>query len=88
MTLLHQPERVISDPFRLNCKKRDVRCDDHNRKLSCSTDHVSRKLSQRLEHRDGRALMFKTLAAPLRIPIAWKSQHYARAGESLTSLGL
>lgn len=41
-----------------------------------------------LQHCDGRVLMFEIPAAPQGIPIAWKGHYYARAGESLTSLGL
>ena len=36
----------------------------------------------------GRVILFEIPAAPLGIPIAWKGHYYARAGESLTSLGL
>ncbi|MFZ4441197.1 MAG: RNA-binding domain-containing protein [Syntrophales bacterium] len=36
----------------------------------------------------GRVIMFEIPAAPLGIPIAWKGHYYARAGESLTHLGL
>ncbi|MCK9489950.1 MAG: putative DNA binding domain-containing protein [Xanthomonadales bacterium] len=41
-----------------------------------------------LPHADGRVLLFDVPAAPQGIPIAWKGHYYARAGESLTSLGL
>lgn len=41
-----------------------------------------------LDHADGRVLLFEIPAAPQGIPIAWKGHYYARAGESLTSLGL
>lgn len=41
-----------------------------------------------LQHVDGRVLLFEIPAAPRGIPIAWKGHYYARAGESLTSLGL
>ena len=41
-----------------------------------------------LAHADGRVLIFEIPAAPQGIPIAWKGHYYARAGESLTSLGL
>lgn len=41
-----------------------------------------------LSHPDGRVLMFEIPAAPQGIPISWKGHYYARAGESLTSLGL
>jgi ATP-dependent DNA helicase RecG len=36
----------------------------------------------------GRVLLFQIPAAPCGIPIAWKGHYYARAGESLVSLGL
>jgi ATP-dependent DNA helicase RecG len=35
-----------------------------------------------------RVVMFEIPAAPKGIPIAWKGHYYARAGESLTNLGL
>lgn len=40
-----------------------------------------------LDHNDGRVLLFEIPAAPQGIPIAWKGHYYARAGESLISLG-
>lgn len=36
----------------------------------------------------GRVILFEIPAAPRGMPIAWKGHYYARAGESLTSLGL
>lgn len=36
----------------------------------------------------GRIILFEIPAAPLGMPIAWKGHYYARAGESLTHLGL
>ncbi|WP_248885597.1 RNA-binding domain-containing protein [Acidithiobacillus acidisediminis] len=41
-----------------------------------------------LHHADGRVVLFEVPAAPRGIPIAWKGHYYARAGESLISLGL
>jgi ATP-dependent DNA helicase RecG len=41
-----------------------------------------------LDHSDGRVVLFEIPAAPLGLPIAWKGHYYARAGESLTHLGL
>ena len=41
-----------------------------------------------LNTEQGRVIMFEIPAAPLGIPIAWKGHYYARAGESLTHLGL
>ena len=37
---------------------------------------------------DGRVLLFESPSAPQGRPIAWNGHYYARAGESLTSLGL
>jgi ATP-dependent DNA helicase RecG len=41
-----------------------------------------------LNHQDGRVVLFEIPSAPRGIPIAWKGHYYARAGESLISLGL
>mgnify|MGYP001025036644 CR=1 FL=1 len=41
-----------------------------------------------LLHPDGRVLLFEIPPAPRGIPISWKGHYYARAGESLGSLGL
>ena len=41
-----------------------------------------------LNHPDGRVILFEIPAAPRGMPIAWKGHYYARAGESLVSLGL
>ena len=41
-----------------------------------------------LDHPDGRVILFEIPAAPRGMPIAWKGHYYARAGESLVSLGL
>ncbi len=37
---------------------------------------------------DGRVVFFEIPAAPRGLPISWKGHYYARAGESLTHLGL
>lgn len=41
-----------------------------------------------LQNTDGRVLLFEIPAAPQGMPIAWKGHYYARAGESLSPLGL
>lgn len=41
-----------------------------------------------LVHVQGRVILFEIPAAPRGLPIAWKGHYYARAGESLTHLGL
>lgn len=39
-------------------------------------------------HEQGRVILFEIPAAPFGIPVAWNGHYYARAGESLTALGL
>ncbi len=41
-----------------------------------------------LQHPQGRVVLFEVPPAPRGMPIAWKGHYYARAGESLTNLGL
>ena len=41
-----------------------------------------------VNHPDGRVVMMEIPPAPAGIPIAWQGHYYARAGESLVSLGL
>ena len=41
-----------------------------------------------LQHAQGRVLLLEVPPAPRGIPIAWKGHYYARAGESITPLGL
>lgn len=41
-----------------------------------------------LHHSAGRVVLFEIPAAPLGLPIAWNGHYYARAGESLTHLGI
>lgn len=41
-----------------------------------------------LHHAGGRVLLLEVPAAPRGIPIAWKGHYFARAGESLISMGL
>lgn len=41
-----------------------------------------------LQTPQGRVVLFEIPAAPMGMPIAWKGHYYARAGESLTHLGL
>ena len=46
-----------------------------------------RNITARTFH-EGRVVFFEIPAAPRGLPIAWKGHYYARAGESLVSLGL
>jgi ATP-dependent DNA helicase RecG len=41
-----------------------------------------------LQSPQGRVILFEIPAAPMGMPIAWQGHYYARAGESLTPLGL
>ena len=41
-----------------------------------------------LHHEKGRVVMMEVPAAPVGLPIAWKGHYYARAGSSLTNLGI
>ena len=41
-----------------------------------------------LQDPNGRVVLFEIPAAPRGLPISWKGHYYARAGESLTNLGL
>lgn len=41
-----------------------------------------------LKHENSRVIIFEIPPAPRGIPIAWKGHYYARAGESITPLGL
>ncbi|HET8941706.1 MAG TPA: RNA-binding domain-containing protein [Rudaea sp.] len=49
---------------------------------------ISFRSIHELADANGRVLLFEIPAAPRGIPIAWNGHYYARAGESLTSLGL
>ena len=68
------------EPERLQSLKQQI-ADDTQPSVSFRNIHV-------LNHASGRVVMFEIPAAPRGIPIAWKGHYYARAGESLTSLGL
>ena len=68
------------EPDRLNGLKLQISRDTEPR-VTFREIHV-------LDTVEGRVLMFAIPAAPLGIPIAWKGHYHARAGESLTHLGL
>lgn len=76
---------VVGTNYRLNNERL------HSLKMQIA-ENVEPRITFReiheLPHSDGRVLMFEIPAAPLGIPIAWKGHYYARAGESLISLGL
>ncbi len=53
-----------------------------------TTPRITFRDIHELPHAGGRVLLFEIPAAPRGMPIAWKGHYHARAGESLTSLGL
>ena len=68
------------DPERLNGLKHQI--------ASGSEPGVTFRDIHVLETDRARVILFEIPAAPMGIPIAWNGHWYARAGESLTSLGI
>lgn len=69
-----------SDPEQLQSTKMQV-AQSTEPSITCRHIHE-------LHHPQGRVVLFEIPAAPQGLPIAWKGHYYARAGESLTHLGL
>lgn len=69
-----------TSPDRLQSTKMQIA---QNTEPSITFRNVDEVLTQ-----EGRAVLFEIPAAPRGMPIAWKGHYYARAGESLTHLGL
>ena len=69
-----------TDPERLNTLKHQIAVGTEP-SVTFRDIHV-------LETEGGRVILFEIPAAPMGIPIAWHGHWHARAGESLTSLGL
>jgi ATP-dependent DNA helicase RecG len=69
-----------SDPERLQATKIQI--------ADSSEPSITFRNIHELQHDQGRVVLFEIPAAPLGMPIAWKGHYYARAGESLTHLGL
>ncbi len=53
-----------------------------------TTPAVTLREIHELESDQGRAILFEIPAAPQGMPVAWQGHYYARAGESLTALGV
>lgn len=53
-----------------------------------TTPRITLRDIHELQHAAGRVLLFEVPAAPRGMPIGWKGHYFARAGESLISLGL
>lgn len=69
-----------SEPTRLHSLKMQI--------SDASEPSITLRNIHELAHPDGRVLLLEIPAAPLGMPVAWKGHYYARAGESLTHLGL
>ena len=85
--------------FGVNNKNRNVVGSDyrlesdrlHGTKMQIAQDSepsITFRNIHELNHQLGRVVLFEIPAAPQGLPIAWKGHYYARAGESLTHLGL
>jgi len=72
--------RYREDPERLQGLKQQI--------AQCTEPSVTFRNIHVLQDPAGRVVLFEIPAAPRGIPIAWKGHYFARAGESLTSLGL
>lgn len=72
--------RYREDPERLQGLKQQI--------AQCTEPSVTFRNIHVLQDPAGRVVLFEIPAAPRGIPISWKGHYYARAGESLTSLGL
>jgi ATP-dependent DNA helicase RecG len=69
-----------SDPERLHSLKIQMR--------DGTEPSVTFREIHELTHANGRVVLFEIPAAPRGMPINWKGHYYARAGESLSPLGL
>ncbi|ABQ27815.1 RNA-binding domain-containing protein [Geotalea uraniireducens] len=85
--------------FGVNNKSRSIVGSDYrqdNERLQSLKMQISAETEPSITFREihelqsdkGRVILFEIPAAPLGMPIAWKGHYYARAGESLTHLGL
>lgn len=72
-----------------NYRPDQTRLNELKNQIKQSTEpSISFREIHTLDHEDGRVILFEIPAAPRGIPIAWKGHYYARAGDSLTPLGL
>ena len=72
--------RYRDDPARLNSLKNDI--------ANGTEPSLTFRNVHELDHPSGRVLLFEIPAAPRSLPVSWNGYHHARAGESLTSLGI
>lgn len=81
----NQSRTIVGSPYRQNKERL------HNLKhqISQGTEpSITFRNIHEFHAPDGRVLLLEIPAAPLGMPIAWNGHYYARAGESLTHLGL
>lgn len=81
----NQSRQIVGSDYRLNPE----RLQSTKMQIAENTEPsvTFRNIHQRQDSR-GRVVLFEVPAAPRGMPIAWKGHYYARAGESLTHLGL
>lgn len=70
-----------SDPERLQATKKQIAD-------GAEPSITFRNIYEYTHHSGGRIILFEIPAAPRGMPIAWNGHYYARAGESLTALGV
>lgn len=68
------------DPERLQSLKHQI--------VQSTAPNTTFRNIHELNHKDGRVVMMEVPAAPQGMPIAWSGHWFARAGESLCSLGI
>lgn len=72
-----------------NYREAPERLQSTKQQIAASTEpSITFRNIHTLNHSQGRVVLFEIPVAPRGMPIAWKGHYYARAGESLSSLGL
>lgn len=72
-----------------NYREAPERLQSTKQQIAASTEpSITFRNIHTLNHPQGRVVLFEIPVAPRGMPIAWKGHYYARAGESLSSLGL
>lgn len=72
-----------------NYREAPERLQSTKQQIAASTEpSITLRNIHTLNHPQGRVVLFEIPVAPRGMPIAWKGHYYARAGESLSSLGL
>ncbi|WP_041719071.1 RNA-binding domain-containing protein [Desulfurivibrio alkaliphilus] len=81
----NKSRQIVGSDYRLNPE----RLQSTKMQIAENTEpSVTFRNIHQLRNSKGRVVLFEIPAAPRGMPIAWKGHYYARAGESLTHLGL